>query len=327
MLKIIQSCQEIEQAWSVLEMADEYEEIKAAEYLWSSIVHRELNIWMSRLYKAHPDNDPENPCTHIVKIFGVTPIKNINNIVVQINIATEHGGRREGYLATDGSTRWICHTGTLGGGKPRITRNEFVEWLAKNHGGKWRLEQADCGDGKNVEIIRVAEVGSPQMLKQLADYVLAVQEFRQVRHASGDGYGVMVSEGSQINIAHGNRFGDVPGVCRKFLEGERRRRNEACFFVRDHELAKRLKNESDGCCQICMFDTKALPENMQNRVLECHHLNPLASRDGKMRQTLPEDVVVLCSNCHRMVHASEPPLSVSQLRDLLRERNLIRTSS
>lgn len=50
-------------------------------------------------------------------------------------------------------------------------------------------------------------------------------------------------------------------------------------------------------------------------VIECHHIQPLSK--GGERRTRPEDVVLLCANCHRAVHAKAPWLSLEDLRTLL----------
>ncbi|MGH8859205.1 MAG: hypothetical protein ACREXG_14455 [Polaromonas sp.] len=45
-----------------------------------------------------------------------------------------------------------------------------------------------------------------------------------------------------------------------------------------------------------------------------HHLNPLAN--GGERLTGLSVVAVLCANCHRWAHSSEPPLPLAELRNM-----------
>ena len=46
-------------------------------------------------------------------------------------------------------------------------------------------------------------------------------------------------------------------------------------------------------------------------IIDIHHLRPIAEGE---RQTLLEDVIPLCANCHRLAHTQEPPLPIDDLR-------------
>lgn len=54
--------------------------------------------------------------------------------------------------------------------------------------------------------------------------------------------------------------------------------------------------------------------------IEAHHIEQMASLDGE-RETAISDLVMLCSNCHRMVHTRTPPLTLEELRYLIKKRN------
>ena len=53
------------------------------------------------------------------------------------------------------------------------------------------------------------------------------------------------------------------------------------------------------------------------RQLEVHHLKPLA--DTGPTYTSLEDVVVICSNCHRLAHNETPPLSLDEIKKRVRK--------
>jgi Rad3-related DNA helicase len=46
-------------------------------------------------------------------------------------------------------------------------------------------------------------------------------------------------------------------------------------------------------------------------IIEIHHLRPIAEGE---RQTVLEDVIPLCANCHRLAHTQQPPLPIDDLR-------------
>lgn len=53
--------------------------------------------------------------------------------------------------------------------------------------------------------------------------------------------------------------------------------------------------------------------------IEAHHIEQMASYDGE-RETSIGDLVMLCSNCHRMVHTRTPPLTLAELQRLIRKK-------
>lgn len=93
---------------------------------------------------------------------------------------------------------------------------------------------------------------------------------------------------------------------RGFLEGGRK----AVMLSkaeRDEALRGAALRRYGHKCMACAFVPWAL------RQLEVHHLDPIA--EGQ-RRTRPEDVVVLCANCHRLAHSTEPPMGLDRLREM-----------
>jgi len=90
---------------------------------------------------------------------------------------------------------------------------------------------------------------------------------------------------------------------------------------RNRKLVTKKKNRvlrQQGCleCEVCTF-------NFQDRYglhgagfIECHHTKPLETLDPGSTTKLT-DLALLCANCHRMIHARRPWLSLDQLRNLL----------
>lgn len=68
-------------------------------------------------------------------------------------------------------------------------------------------------------------------------------------------------------------------------------------------------------CEVCRFDFAQVYGQRGEGFAECHHTQPLAQTSGERKTTL-SDLVVVCANCHRMLHR-RPWLSVSELRELL----------
>jgi hypothetical protein len=87
-------------------------------------------------------------------------------------------------------------------------------------------------------------------------------------------------------------------------------------------LLRRMKKEQVRAetrrlaCEVCGFDYSERYGLLGEDFIECHHATALA--DGETRETTLDDLVLLCANCHRMIHRTSPMCSPAQLREQLR---------
>lgn len=81
---------------------------------------------------------------------------------------------------------------------------------------------------------------------------------------------------------------------------------------------KKLASKQHGrlFCEGCDFDFGQIYGPDTDHIIDCHHTKPVhtLAQDGKTRL---EDLALLCANCHRVVHAFRPWLSIEQLRERL----------
>jgi len=69
-------------------------------------------------------------------------------------------------------------------------------------------------------------------------------------------------------------------------------------------------------CEACGFDFGRVYGERGKDFIECHHTKPVSELKANEKTKL-SDLVLLCSNCHRIIHHRRPWLSVSELRELL----------
>lgn len=69
-------------------------------------------------------------------------------------------------------------------------------------------------------------------------------------------------------------------------------------------------------CEACGFDFGAQYGQRGRDFIEAHHSVPLSKLSGRTLMRA-RDLRMLCSNCHRMVHCSEPWLSMEELMEIL----------
>jgi len=112
-------------------------------------------------------------------------------------------------------------------------------------------------------------------------------------------------DGSEIEEAEEGRL--ITGLHQRY------ERNVAIVKAKK---AKVLSTAGKLACEACEFDFRASYGERGSGFIECHHSKPPSElKIGE--KTKIADLRLLCSNCHRMVHAKRPWLTVEQLRAML----------
>ncbi|PHP66734.1 hypothetical protein CSC94_11510 [Zhengella mangrovi] len=71
-------------------------------------------------------------------------------------------------------------------------------------------------------------------------------------------------------------------------------------YERDPRLAREIREEANGVCQICDTDFSERYGALGKSVIEAHHLMPVSEGE---RRTKKDDLIGICANCHRLTHA------------------------
>ena len=69
-------------------------------------------------------------------------------------------------------------------------------------------------------------------------------------------------------------------------------------------------------CECCGFDFEKTYGQLGDGFIECHHIKPISEIIPGEKTSL-DDLSLVCSNCHRMIHRKRPWLSISELRKLI----------
>lgn len=103
-------------------------------------------------------------------------------------------------------------------------------------------------------------------------------------------------------------FSDLEGkkVLRQHLKIERSSR-----LVK--EFKKSLSNYQ---CSICGFDFEEIYSDIGKGFVEAHHIKPVFCLKPDEKVTINE-LVAVCSNCHRMLHRKVPPYTIEKIKSII----------
>lgn len=91
-----------------------------------------------------------------------------------------------------------------------------------------------------------------------------------------------------------------------------RERNQQIVSRKKHQFEKQ---HGGLFCEACGFDFESVYGERGRGFIECHHTKPVSELNAGEKTNI-NDLSLLCSNCHRMVHRERPWLSMEQLKAL-----------
>ncbi|WP_052507254.1 HNH endonuclease [Desulfonatronovibrio magnus] len=136
--------------------------------------------------------------------------------------------------------------------------------------------------------------------------------FRYISEETADLLDIIIKEGSYYFDDPAEPFSDIEG---------RRNLKKHLKLERSSRLVKEFKASlSSYKCEVCGFDFGEKYGHLGYGFIEAHHNKPLASLKKQTITTI-NDLSALCSNCHRMLHRSNPPISIKELAKLMKENS------
>ncbi len=117
-------------------------------------------------------------------------------------------------------------------------------------------------------------------------------------------------------------FGVEPEDESKIFEEGARKYKLHTSIERDSRVSRRAKEKrwkEAGCfvCDVCGFNFHEFYGDRGYRYIEAHHTVPV-SELKKGQKTKLEDIALVCSNCHRMLHKARPWLSIERLEGIVK---------
>jgi 5-methylcytosine-specific restriction protein A len=87
---------------------------------------------------------------------------------------------------------------------------------------------------------------------------------------------------------------------------------------RNPRLANDAKKFHGSTCMVCGFNFEDRYGEQGAGYIEAHHLTPFSELQGQPKKLDPNtDFIVVCPNCHRMLHRKSPPVPPDELKELV----------
>lgn len=109
-----------------------------------------------------------------------------------------------------------------------------------------------------------------------------------------------------------DEFSEGKILLKKHLQRERN--------VKLIETAKKRFIEKHGhlYCEVCGFDFEEVYGELGKKFIEAHHIKPV-SQMTENEKTNIDDIVMVCSNCHSMIHRKKPWLAIDKIKSIVKD--------
>jgi hypothetical protein len=123
--------------------------------------------------------------------------------------------------------------------------------------------------------------------------------------------------GANRNNGTGNIYPDEPPPGHDYYEGAFTMA-QVNRYERDRGARRACLAYHGRVCAVCEISFPERYGDIGKGFIHLHHLKPLGAIRKEYRVNPKTDLVPVCPNCHAMLHTSEPPLSIKELRASLR---------
>lgn len=115
------------------------------------------------------------------------------------------------------------------------------------------------------------------------------------------------------------QFQSLAKEIQTFQEKKRRRDNHIKYEGRlSNKDIKAIKEYLGYTCMACGLDPIKEYGEDKKGIMEAHHKNPYSEmNEGEIREVKPDDFLILCPNCHKLIHKLDSPDDLESLKKLV----------
>ena len=101
----------------------------------------------------------------------------------------------------------------------------------------------------------------------------------------------------------------------KEIRHKRRERNSR--LVQDAKIEFKAKHNEKLFCEICGFDFSERYGDAGYDFIEAHHTKPISEMDEEGEITDINDLIMVCSNCHSIIHRRNPFYTIEEMKNII----------
>ena len=93
------------------------------------------------------------------------------------------------------------------------------------------------------------------------------------------------------------------------------------IYERDQKARAACLAKHGYSCAVCDMNFKEKYGLIGEKFIHVHHKKPLATIRVEYKLNPTKDLIPVCPNCHAMLHTKEPPMTIYELKELIKLKN------
>ncbi len=126
-------------------------------------------------------------------------------------------------------------------------------------------------------------------------------------------YGLIEQKNCSLDLTADDDFSEGKELLKLHLTRERNQ-----YLITRSKQKFRDEHGGRLYCEICGFDFAEVYGDLGNGFIEAHHTKPVSEMKPD-EKTRVEDMLMLCSNCHSMIHRRKPWATKEDIKKILRQ--------
>ncbi|HFC8455355.1 MAG: HNH endonuclease [Neisseria sp.] len=94
-------------------------------------------------------------------------------------------------------------------------------------------------------------------------------------------------------------------------------------YERNNDARKKCVEEYGYTCSVCNFNFEKFYGEFGKNFIHVHHLIPISSKGKSYELNAIKDLRPVCPNCHAMLHKTNPPQTIEQLKLFIEQQKII----
>jgi len=90
-------------------------------------------------------------------------------------------------------------------------------------------------------------------------------------------------------------------------------------YERNQKARRECVEKKGYQCLVCGRDYVATYGEIGRNFIHVHHLTPISTIGKEYQLNVDTDLAPVCPNCHYMLHRKDPPYTIEELKDIIRE--------